>query len=393
MVTVLLCTALQVQQGPTLTLDEAQRYALGARGQPAVLAAQVAVARAERGLAGQVPNPTLSYTRTQDPPRQHVLLDQPLSWLLTRGTERAVAAARVIRAQADSTRRLADLTRDVQMAFFEALAAAEAFRLVTEQAAVADSLGLIARARLQAGDISPLELDQTLQETRRARQALSEARERTRTSLTAFAQAIGWTGPVLPAPIGALDLGLATAIPPPPEADSLPLVRGAVAESVAAARHVLAVGRRRVPIPAITGGADWDSPDHPGRSFSVIGLAIPLPLWNQGGSDRAAAQARAELAAAEAREARLEAVRSLADSRIRLEEAARRALFTRDSLIPGARAIRDRALVAYRVGESGVLPVLDALRGEREVVLNGVLELLRFQVARAEWQALVGRTE
>lgn len=393
MVTVSLLAALLAQQGPPLTLADALQQAVRARGRPIVLAAQVAVSRAEQRLASQIPNPTFSYTRTQDPPRQHLLADQSFSWLLTRGYDRAAAGARVDRAEADSARGMAELVRDVQIAFFDALAAGEALRLVAEQVTVADSLGLIAQARLTAGDISRLDFDQTLQETRRARQALSEARERARTTVAALVQAIGWTGPTLPEPSDALDLGLGNAIPPPPAADSLPLVRAAVAESLASVLAARGAGRRQVPIPSITGGANWDNPDQPGQSFGVIAFAIPLPFWNQGGGERAAARARADLAAAEAREARLETARVLADSRIRLEESSRRAEFTRDSLIPGARAIRERAVVAYRAGETGVLPVLDALRGEREVVLNGVQDLLAFQVARAQWLALLGRIE
>ncbi|MGI8819083.1 MAG: hypothetical protein ACR2HW_08065 [Gemmatimonadales bacterium] len=52
--------------------------------------------------------------------------------------------------------------------------------------------------------------------------------------------------------------------------------------------------------------------------------------------------------------------------RIRLEESGLRARFARDSLLPSARTRRSRALKAYQSGETGVLPVLDALRSERD---------------------------
>lgn len=385
--------ALLLQQGPALTLEEAVQRALHARGRPATIAAGVAEARAQRRLVGQVPNPAVSYTRTQDVPRQHLLVDQSFSWLLSRGVNLEAAAARVRRAEADSVRAITELVRDVQIAFFEALAAGEALRLVTDQVAVADSLGRIAEARLQAGDISRLEFDQAMQEARRARQALSASRERARSTRATLIQAIGWTGPGSPEPRDALDLGLGRDILPPPATDSLPAVRAAVAESLASALAVGGTRRGLVPVPSLTAGANWDSPGQPARTLGVIGFAIPLPLWNLRGAERAAARARADLAAAEAREARLEAARVLVDSRIRLEESAQRAQFTRDSLIPGARALRERAVLAYRAGETGVLPVLDALRGEREVVLSGVLDLLAFQVARAQWQALLGKME
>lgn len=389
----LLALLLGQQPSPALTLDDALRQALSARGRPATAAAVVAEARAQRRLAGQLPNPNASYTRTQDPPRQHLLFDQSFSWLLTRGYARAAAKASVLRAEADSVLTMTTLVRDVQIAFFDALGAAESLRLVTEQVGIADSLARIAQARLQAGDISRLELEQAEQEARRAQQALSEAREGARTASASLSRAIGWSGLAPPVPTGSLDIGLGTEQLASLGADSLPSVRAAVADSMATAFTLRSTRLGRVPVPSLTAGGDWDDPGRPGRSFSIIGLAIPIPLWNFGGGERGVAQARADLAAAQAREARLEGARALADSRIRLEESGRRAQFTRDSLVPSARALRERAVLAYRAGETSVLQVLDAIRGERDVVLAGVQDLLAFQVARARWLALFWRME
>ena len=97
--------ALLLMQAPaaqTLTLDDAIRQALASRGRPGSAAAQVAGARAERRLAGRVPNPTVSYEHTGDTPHQHLLVDQPLDWLATRGANRGRAAAGIRRAEADS---------------------------------------------------------------------------------------------------------------------------------------------------------------------------------------------------------------------------------------------------------------------------------------------------
>ena len=42
----------------------------------------------------------------------------------------------------------------------------------------------------------------------------------------------------------------------------------------------------------------------------------------------------------------------------------------------------------YQAGETGILPVLDALRSEREAALAGVQDLLAFQTALADWRTL-----
>jgi len=46
--------------------------------------------------------------------------------------------------------------------------------------------------------------------------------------------------------------------------------------------------------------------------------------------------------------------------------------------------------MAFRAGETGVIPVLDAVRAEREVALSVILELLAYQDAVTEWNRLLG---
>ena len=388
----LLLVAVQGPAPDSLSLDEALHQARLARGRPLSAAAGVAEARALRSLAGRVPNPDLTYEHTGDAPRQHLFVDQSLSWLLTRRADRASAAAGIRRAQADSVGTLAELVQDVRIAFFTALGAAETLRLVADQVGFNDSLTRIARARLDVGDISRFDYEQVAQDARRVQQLFSETREAALDAQAALRRAIGWTSAGSPAAAGALDadLGLDSAVVL--TADSIPAVRSAVADSLATALDLVSARRARVPIPSLTAGAEWDDPDRPGQTMSVIGLAIPLPLWHVSGAEVALARARAELAAAETREARLEAVQAVSEAQVRLAESAIRARFARDTLIPAARELRLRAVAAYRAGETGVLPVLDALRSERDVVLGGVEALVAFQAARARWGALLGRS-
>ncbi|MGB7213402.1 MAG: hypothetical protein WBC97_12340, partial [Gemmatimonadales bacterium] len=107
----------------------------------------------------------------------------------------------------------------------------------------------------------------------------------------------------------------------------------------------------------------------------------------------AEAKARARQDAAAAGEARLEATRALEERSVRLQEAAGRARFDRDSLYPAAHRLRQRALTAYSAGATSVLPVFDAMRGERDAALILVRDLVAYQDALAQWNALVGRTD
>jgi cobalt-zinc-cadmium efflux system outer membrane protein len=139
-------------------------------------------------------------------------------------------------------------------------------------------------------------------------------------------------------------------------------------------------------------GAEWGDPVQPG-ALAVIGFTIPFPLWQRSGGSVAEAKARAIRLSALAREARLDVVRQIRQARVHLEESAVRARAARDSLIPAAAVIRARALRAYQAGETGILPVLDALRSERDVTLSALQDELSFQEALADWYALTGYSE
>jgi len=389
----LLLTALLLQAPPpdTLTLAEALARARASRGQIVAASARVAAARAAYRVAGAVPNPTVTYSHSESFPRQHLLVDQPLDWLLRRGGDRQSARYGIGSALADSSRAVADQEREVRVAFYTARAAQAAETLAIAQSALADSVARIGAARLRAGDISLLEAEQGQAEAARVRQSLSSAREGSRVATSDLAGIVGADPARPPAPVGALDAGLDH---PPAAAvaiDQVPAVRAAIADSGAAAALARSTSVANIPLPTLQAGAEWQDPTEPNAgALAVVGLAIPLPLWQHGAGAAAEARARAAAAAAAVREARLDAARRVAAALIRLEESGLRARFARDTLLPAARALRSRALRAYQAGETGVLPVLDALRSERDAALAGTQDMLAYQTALADWEALLG---
>jgi outer membrane protein, heavy metal efflux system len=389
----LLLTALLLQAPApdTLTLAEALARARTSRGQVVAASARVAAARAAYRVAGAVPNPTVTYSYSESFPSHHLLVDQPLDWLLRRGHDRASARFGIGSALADSSRTMADQERQVRVAFYTARAAQAAETLTIAQSALADSVARIGAARLRAGDISLLEAEQGQAEAARVRQSLSSAREGSRVATSDLAAAVGADPARPPAPVGALDAGLDH---PPARAvtiEQVPAVRAAIADSGAAAALARSTSVGNIPLPTLQAGAEWEDPSTPNAAaLAVVGVAIPLPLWQHGAGAVAEARARALAAAASVREARLDAVRRLEAARVRLEESGLRARFARDTLLPAARALRSRALRAYQAGETGVLPVLDALRSERDAALAGTQDMLAYQTAVADWEALSG---
>jgi cobalt-zinc-cadmium efflux system outer membrane protein len=389
---IVVCLVLALQ-APTdsVTLSQALLRARSERGTVAAARAGVAEARAALRTAGAIPNPTVSYSHSEAIPRNHFLVDQPLDWLLRRGPDRAAARSGIARAEADSAVTMSGLLREVRVAFYRARASRLAEALATSQAELADSVARIAAARLRAGDVSLLEQEQAAQEAARARQAASIAREAARADEADLARGIAWQG-APPRPTGPLDADLDRLPDTTIEVHALPSLRSAVADSASAAALVRSASLGRVPLPTVQSGAEWGDQSQPG-ALAIVGLTIPFPLWNRYGGPVGEARARLDRAAAQTREARLDAERQVRQARIHLEETAGRARFARDTVLPAAAVLRGRALRAYQAGETGILPVLDALRGERDVALAAVQDQLAYQEALAEWYALTGRSQ
>ena len=282
------------------------------------------------------------------------------------------------------------LDTEVRRSYWRARAAELSRVLVTAQAEMADSLARIASARLRAGDISLLEQGQAAQEAARAHQSVSAAREIARVTAADLARTLGLDP--APTPDDPLDAGLDQ----PPDSvfdpETIPALRASIADSESAAALARSAARSRLPFPTVQGGVEWGDPAQRG-SLALVGIAIPIPLWQSGGGVAEEARARATRAAGLANEARLDALRDVRQARIRLEETAARARVARDSLIPAAAIVRGRALRAYQAGETGILPVLDAFRSERDIVLGALQDELAYQEAVTDWYALTGRSE
>jgi erythromycin esterase len=95
--------------GDSLTLAQALAQARAARGPEVVAATQVVEARGALRTAGAIPNPSVSYSRSDAVPTHHLIVDQPLDWLIRRGTDRAAARAGLTRARADSAQTVSGL--------------------------------------------------------------------------------------------------------------------------------------------------------------------------------------------------------------------------------------------------------------------------------------------
>lgn len=387
--------------GTVLTLQQALDRARDTRPQVAVAAAGVERARGAARVATLVPNPNVVGQADERTPTHQLIMTQPLGWLLRRSSDVHAGQSTVERFAADSAQIVADLGRDVRRAFFGALAAQERFRLVSEQTQLTDSLLDFAERRLAAGDISALERDQIAQEARRMWLMAAQAREQARVAHVELGRAVAWQddSDALRAS-GDLTEGLDAATSEATiasELTHLPALRSALADSSATHARFRATRWAQLPVPALIAGLEWGQPrtaladPDESRRTPVFGLSVPFPIWNQGREASAEARGAARESAARAAEVRLALSTALSAARIRTAEAGARARFARDTLFPEAMRVRVGAVRLYEAGGTGLLPVIDALRLERDAAQSLVQELLAYQQARADLGALLGQ--
>jgi len=386
--------AAQAPAPDSLHLPEALRFARDQRGTLVAAGASTASARAAARQLRALPNPTGTYTYNQSPPGHLISVQQSFDWLLRRGPNAQAGSAAVLRAAEDSLLAVADLEAEVRRAWYGALSVDRGRAVAETQLAIADSMARIAARRLEAGDISATEHDRLRLERVLALQTLSRARAADAGAVLRLRRTLGWPDSVpWPALAGSLTDGLDDDYPAPAALENLPEVRWASADSVGASASLRSARAARVPLPSLEVGRQYGDPSFPGKGLWLVGVSLPLPLFDRGGAASAAQAAHLQQAAAALTEARLVARQRVAEAAVQLEESAIRARLARDSLLPGSNILRARAARAYELGETGVLPLLDALRTEREINAGALGDLLAFQEARAAWLALKGHAE
>ncbi len=380
----------------TLTLDRAIGVAVRSRGQVVSARSAVDRARADARRFSAIPNPLLQYEASETA-AQSLQLTQPLSWLPGAGSARSAGTFAVRSAAADSVRSMAELARNVRVSLYTTVAADETLRLVREHAGAADTLLQLAERRAALGDISDLERDQVAQEAATIHLLEQRAVADARVARLELGRALGSAVPRTVVVAARLDdrlpygNGQSDWTPTTPEGvGDVPLVAVAVHDSAAAANRFAVARWRQLPLPALLGKWEWGGGPGAPRN-TIVGFSMPLPLWQFGQHDVALARAEAAERSGAALEARLEGVRQLDEGRVRLEESGARAGDAREQLFPTARRLRAGAVRLFEAGRTGILPVFEAFRREREATLLMVQEMLAYQIARAELAALLGR--
>ncbi|WP_431045732.1 TolC family protein [Roseateles sp. L2-2] len=377
----------------TLTLSAAIERALTSH--PRLRAATFEVEAADGAVqqAALPPNPSLGLEQ-EDTRRETrtltVLLSQPLEIGGQRAARTALAQRGRDISQAELDALRAELRADVVQAFFAALVAQERVTAAQESLRIAGG-GVEATARrVSAGKLSPIDETRARVAEATSRIELRQAQADRLAARHALAAAVGIDESL----IGTLD-GDANSLPALP-AEAAVAQRLADAPSLRRAR--LEVERaqaayelertRRIPDVTVTLGAK--RAQEIGRNQAVIGVSMPIPLFdrNQGAQREALKrrQAAEQLAEAEAMRVRAEVLSAAGELRARADEVDT----LQHSVLPGAREAYTAATRGFELGKFGFLEVLDAQRTWLQARMQWLDALARAHRANADLERRLG---
>jgi len=405
-----LCTArLHGQQAdrpsaPALSLARARE--LARQASPELTAAREAIRAAfgrERQARGY-PNPTLSYQREQtsgDGQRnsQNILsVDQAIEPGGVRGARVEVATTRRRIAEARLAGVETQLDFDVARAYALAVAADRRTTLARQAATAFARAGTVSRTRLAEGDVSGYANRRIQLEAARYAGQLAAATLSRKSARLTLASLLGFSSQVLSGEALMLEdsIGFDALMIADDSLQSLAARHRAelqvgILEMEAARAESRLVARERTPVPTATGGLKNEAVIGGGdfRGF-VLGVSIPVPLWDRRKGALEAAGADERRRAAEAETVRRRVAREVAEAVEGYRAVEEQLSLLRPHLGVESSAALSAALTAYSEGEISLVEWLDAVRAYQEAEASFADLAAESTIRRATLERAVG---
>lgn len=349
-------------QHPTaLTLEAALRSASQQHPEGAAARLESEAAEAALHQAGVRPNPVLSIEQigTGTGSESTVQFTQPLDLGRKRAVRVRAAEAGVALARQRQVAKDLELRNRVVQAFGDAAVSQESVALAQASVRLASQAADVAARRVAAGKVSPVEETRANVARANAQVELLRAQGQFRADLASLnllvgtqAQAVSTTAAVLP------DL------PSPQVAeqqlDDAPEVRIAEAEARRLAALVEVERSRRTPDVELSVGMKRSADS--GRPQALVGVSIPLPLFDRNQGAILEAQRRQEQAEELARAARLRVATNATRALEELRSARAQVRALDEGVLAGARSAYEAATRGFELGKFGFTEVLDAQR-------------------------------
>lgn len=386
---------------PTGPLDLRSALALALRFNPGLSSASREREASDAAVlqAGAWPNPVFD-AQVEDLRRGNRTTTLQLSQPIELGGKRAarVTAAERARDQAASALlvRRSELRASVITLFFEVLAAQERLRLAQDSVGLAEAATRAAANRVAAGKVSPLEESRARVAEAGIRVELLQAEGALRSARQQLAALWGNPNPRFTQADGALDrlpadaaadvVGRLSAAPVLRQA-RLEVERRQALSDLEHARRMpdvtVSLGAKRVP-------ADEGMDSGSGRNQVVVGLSVPLPIFDTNRGNVAEALSREEKARDDLAAAELQLGTDVAQATERLRSARATAQTLQRDALPGAEAAYKAAARGFELGKFSFLEALDAQRTLFQVRNQHLLAVADAHRAAAELDRLLG---
>ena len=392
----------RAQSEPDGVLDLRQALELALVHSPELTASSHGVSAAEGTArqAGALSNPRLGIQASEfggsgtrsgyGGAETSVQLSQSVELGGKRGKRQRVAQAEARLTGWEYQAKRLDVLSQTKKSFVDVLLAQGRLGLTESLLAVAEDVHKAASQRVSSGKVAPLEETKAGVEMASARIARDRANRELDTARKRLAASWGGTIPVFTEAAGDL-----SAIADIPSMEKLFATLDQTPE-IAREREVLTSGREslalaraeRIPDIEISAGVSRFEAD--GSTAGIVGVSIPLPLFDRNAGGIFAAKHQALRAEYEQRAISLGVKTDLAEAYNRLETARAAALAIKADLLPGAQQAFDTAQIGYRAGKYGYLDVLDTQRTLSEAK-SGYLDVLAaYHKAAADVERLAG---
>lgn len=355
----------QLQAAQGLSLPQALDAAFAQNPELAAAGREIGIAEGERRQAGLIPNPELSWevedTR-RDTSTTTVTLSQALELGGKRGARIELASAGQSVAQLELERQRNGLRADVVQAFHAALRAQTALELAQQSQALTERGLQVVQGRIKAGQSSPVEATRAQVQLAQARAQVRRAESQRTVAYQALARLTG--NPL--APFDRLDASHLSPGPAPRAEVLLDKIARTAEWRLAEAqiqRGEAALGSekaQRIPDLTVSLGSQYSREDR--ERVNVVGLSMPLPLFDRNQGNVLAAARRADQAR-DLRNAVELRLRSDTRSAVSQWAAAMEDVQAYDrTILPSAQQAVDTATRGFEMGKFGFLDVLDAQR-------------------------------
>ena len=320
-----------------------------------------------------------------------------LSQLLELGSKRAkrsqVARHNTSLALQDYERARLDVLTGASEAFIKVLAAQELADLDRALVRLAERTADVTGERVEAGKVSPVEKTRTLIELATARSEFMRAQSELQAARSLLASYWGREQVQFARVAGDIE-----AVKAPVAVETL---MERLSENPDIARWEMTIDRdsaalelaRAQAIPDITLNAGVRNFQDTGDNAFVMGITVPMPVFdrNQGGVAEAAARLESDRHSRLA--TRLEAEMMLSALVQRLGAAYAQALSLRDTIMPGARAAYQTTEEGYREGKFTLMQLLDAQRTLFNVNRQYIDALENYHILRIRVERITGSVQ